>query len=66
MKHSQLLAVRQAWQPGDVMLVDNVLTTHGRDPIRGDRKVVVAIGDPIHLEDCQPTVAGSAEIEDVA
>jgi hypothetical protein len=48
------------------MLVDNVLTAHGCDPFRGDRKIVVAMGNPIHLEDHQPTVAASAEIEDVA
>lgn len=47
--------VRQAWQPGDVMLVDNILAAHGRDPFRGDRKIVVAMGDPIALEDCKPS-----------
>ncbi|OKI92981.1 TauD/TfdA family dioxygenase [Kitasatospora sp. CB01950] len=48
--------VRRSWEPGDVMLVDNVLTAHGRDPFHGERKVVVAMGAPVALADCQPTV----------
>ncbi|WP_035805138.1 TauD/TfdA family dioxygenase [Kitasatospora mediocidica] len=52
--------VRQTWQPGDIMLVDNVLTSHGRDPFQGDRKIVVAMGNPVDLADCRPTVDASA------
>lgn len=52
--------VRQTWRPGDLMLVDNILTAHGRDPFRGDRKIVVAMGDPIELADCKPTVEAAA------
>ncbi|MCB5908816.1 TauD/TfdA family dioxygenase [Streptomyces pinistramenti] len=51
---------RAPWRPGDVMLVDNVLTTHGRDPFRGDRRIVVAMGDPVDLADCRPTVSPAA------
>ncbi|MFJ9691421.1 TauD/TfdA family dioxygenase [Kitasatospora sp. NPDC101183] len=51
--------VRETWQPGDVMLVDNILTSHGRDPFRGDRKIVVAMGDPVELSECRPTVEPS-------
>lgn len=48
--------VREAWQPGDLMLVDNILTAHGRDPFHGERRIVVAMGDPVDLAACRPTV----------
>lgn len=32
-----------AWQRGDVMLVDNVLSTHGREPFTGERRILVAM-----------------------
>jgi alpha-ketoglutarate-dependent taurine dioxygenase len=52
--------VRRRWAVGDVLLVDNILSTHGRDPFRGDRKIVVAMGEPVEMVDCRPTVAPSA------
>jgi alpha-ketoglutarate-dependent taurine dioxygenase len=33
------------WQAGDVLLVDNFLVSHGREPFRGDRRVLVAMAD---------------------
>lgn len=47
--------VRRAWEAGDVLLVDNVLAAHGRDPYRGARKIVVGMGEPVSLADCSPT-----------
>lgn len=32
-----------AWQRGDILIIDNVLTMHGRMPYRGSRKIAVAI-----------------------
>ncbi|MFL6120015.1 TauD/TfdA family dioxygenase [Actinophytocola sp.] len=43
------------WQPGDLLLVDNVLCGHGREPYRGSREVLVAMGDPIDVRDCAPS-----------
>jgi hypothetical protein len=33
------------WQVGDVMLVDNVLTAHARQPFQGPRKIHVAMAE---------------------
>ncbi|MFF4411157.1 TauD/TfdA family dioxygenase [Streptosporangium sp. NPDC001559] len=52
--------VRERWRPGDLLIVDNVLTAHGRDPFRGDRRIVVAMGEPVDLLDCAPTVQPAA------
>lgn len=31
------------WQAGDVLMLDNLLVAHGRNPFSGDRKVIVAM-----------------------
>lgn len=54
------VTVRESWRVGDLMLVDNILNAHGRDAFEGDRKIVVAMGDPIPLSDCAPTAAPAA------
>lgn len=38
-------AVRFEWQRGDVVMLDNLLAAHARDPFEGPRKIVVAMGD---------------------
>ncbi|WP_025214734.1 non-ribosomal peptide synthase/polyketide synthase [Pseudomonas brassicacearum] len=38
-------AVRFDWHKGDVILLDNMLVAHARDPFEGPRKIVVAMGD---------------------
>lgn len=49
--------VRESWQPGDVMIVDNLLMAHARESYRGDRKILVTMGDPVQLADCSPSAA---------
>ena len=34
------------WQPGDVLMLDNMLAAHARTPFEGPRKVVVAMAEP--------------------
>jgi alpha-ketoglutarate-dependent taurine dioxygenase len=51
---------REAWQAGDLMLVDNVRTAHSREPFEGPREVVVAMADAVRLADCSPTVEVTA------
>jgi alpha-ketoglutarate-dependent taurine dioxygenase len=38
--------VREPWQAGDLMLVDNIATAHSREPFTGQREVLVALADP--------------------
>ncbi len=38
--------VREPWQQGDLVVVDNVRTAHNREPYRGEREIVVGFGDP--------------------
>ncbi|BCA53908.1 hypothetical protein W02_10480 [Nitrospira sp. KM1] len=40
-------AVRFPWQEGDIVMLDNMLVAHARDPFVGPRKIVVAMGDMI-------------------
>jgi alpha-ketoglutarate-dependent taurine dioxygenase len=43
--------VREPWQAGDLLLVDNVRTAHGREPFEGPREVVVAMADAVRVTD---------------
>jgi alpha-ketoglutarate-dependent taurine dioxygenase len=38
--------VKFDWQRGDLLLVDNMLVAHGREPFTGNRKVLVAMAEP--------------------
>jgi alpha-ketoglutarate-dependent taurine dioxygenase len=60
MEPSVLDALREAylqekmtfpWQGGDILMLDNMLTAHGREPFVGPRKVVVGMAEPFSHED---------------
>ena len=42
--------VREPWQAGDLLVVDNIRMAHGREAFEGPREIVVALADAIRLE----------------
>ena len=47
--------LREPWQAGDLMLVDNIATAHSREAYRGTRTVLVGMADAVRM----PLPAGS-------
>jgi alpha-ketoglutarate-dependent taurine dioxygenase len=45
------LCITAPWQNGDMMMLDNMLTSHARLPYEGPRKIAVAMGDMIDAKD---------------
>lgn len=35
-----------AWKEGDILLLDNMLMAHGRNPFQGERKILVGMSEP--------------------
>ncbi|MFJ1602507.1 TauD/TfdA family dioxygenase [Streptomyces sp. NPDC088253] len=52
----QAHTVREPWQDGDLLLVDNVRTAHSREAYEGPRNVMAALADPVRPADGPPTV----------
>jgi alpha-ketoglutarate-dependent taurine dioxygenase len=50
---------REPWQPGDLMLVENIRTAHSRESYQGPREVLVGLADAVRLGDCSPTIEGT-------
>jgi len=44
-------AVRFRWQTGDVLMLDNMMIAHARDPFEGTRKILVAMADIMYQKD---------------
>ncbi|BCL83208.1 syrP protein [Ktedonobacteria bacterium brp13] len=40
-------AVRFQWQAGDVIILDNMMVAHARDPFAGSRKILVAMAEVV-------------------
>jgi alpha-ketoglutarate-dependent taurine dioxygenase len=47
---SESATVRFPWKAGDVLMVDNLLVSHGRSAFEGERKTVVAMADMAHTD----------------
>ncbi len=48
--------VRERWQSGDLLLVDNVRTAHARESFEGPREVIVALADPVRPAHGSPAI----------
>jgi len=44
------------WQPGDILMLDNMLAAHGRSSFSGERKVVVAMAEAFSAPSCGPPI----------
>jgi alpha-ketoglutarate-dependent taurine dioxygenase len=47
--------VREPWQAGDLMLVDNIRTAHSREAYVGPREILVGMAEPVRLSDAGAT-----------
>jgi len=57
-------ALRFPWQRGDVLLVDNFLVSHGRDPFTGPRRILVAMADLYSNEELYADAPAESETGD--
>jgi alpha-ketoglutarate-dependent taurine dioxygenase len=48
-------ALPVAWESGDLLIVDNLITAHARKPFKGERRIYLAQADPVQ-RGCLPGV----------
>ncbi len=41
------------WQKGDILIVDNMLASHGREPFSGPREILVTMSEPTNSQDTE-------------
>jgi alpha-ketoglutarate-dependent taurine dioxygenase len=49
------LCVELPWEKGDLIALDNMLVQHARRPFKGERKILVAMGEMVRESDLQET-----------
>ncbi len=52
--------IKFLWEPGDLLVLDNMLSAHGRSPFTGERKVLVAMADPKTWSELSPVLVDDA------
>jgi alpha-ketoglutarate-dependent taurine dioxygenase len=52
----EAVTLRDDWQAGDLLLVDNLRTAHGRERYTGPRELLTALLDAQDLSRCMPTI----------
>lgn len=57
LKAYKQLEVAFTWNRGDVMVLDNMLAAHGRNPFEGERRLLVTMGDMTSFDDVE-VIAG--------
>ena len=45
------LAIRFQWQAGDLIMLDNMMVSHSRDPFEGTCKIMVAMAEIISQQE---------------
>ena len=55
------LAVQFPWQEQDVLMVDNMITAHARNPYSGQRQIAVAMWEMVSQQDLAREAAGTRE-----
>lgn len=50
------IAVRFQWQSSDVIMLDNMMVAHARDPFEGSRKILVAMAEIASYKDIQQDI----------
>jgi alpha-ketoglutarate-dependent taurine dioxygenase len=52
------------WQQGDVLMLDNMLTSHARRPYTGNRRVLVGMAEPTNWDDLETWTASIGSIQE--